>query len=88
MENRLDAGVLLNLDGQALRAHAGRGARRVGHVDGVNAELRQQPRTLDLLGAVDALGRNDLNQGDEFALARPASRCGSARRAERAEFQR
>ena len=27
MENRLDAGVLLNLDAEALRAHAGRGAR-------------------------------------------------------------
>ncbi len=42
MQNRLDAGVLLNLDAQALRAHARRGARRVGHIDGVHAELRQQ----------------------------------------------
>ena len=50
MQNRLDAGVLLNLDAEALRAHARRGARRVGHVDGVDAELRQQSRALDLLG--------------------------------------
>ncbi len=68
MQNRLDAGVLLNLDAEALRAHAGRGARRVGHVDGVHAELRQQARAFNLLGAVDALGRNDLDQGDELAL--------------------
>ncbi len=73
MQNRLDAGVLLNLDAEALRAHARRGARRVGHVDGVDAELRQQARALNLLGAVDALGRNDLHQGDELAFVRSAT---------------
>ena len=41
MQDRLDAGVLLNLDAEALRAHAGRRAGRVGHVDGVYAELRE-----------------------------------------------
>ena len=60
MKNRLDAGVLLNLDAETLRAHAGRGAGRVGHVDGVDSELREDAGTLDLLCAIDALGRNDL----------------------------
>ena len=68
VQNGFDAGVLLDLDAQALRAHAGRGARRVGHVDGVHAELRQQARALDLLGAIDAPRRNDLHQRDKSAL--------------------
>jgi hypothetical protein len=79
MQNRLNAGVLLNLDAEALRAHAGRGARRVGHVDGVHAELRQQLRALDLLGAVDALGRHDLDQGDEAALGEQRADAGALR---------
>ena len=79
VQHRLDAGVLLNLDAEALRAHAGRGARRIGHVDGVHAELRQQACAFNLLAAIDALGRNDLHQGDELALLRSASRCASAR---------
>ncbi len=48
VQNRLDAGVLLDLDAEALRAHAGRRARRIGHVDGVYAQLRQQARAFDL----------------------------------------
>ena len=78
VENGFDAGVLLNLDAEALRAHARRGAGRVGHVDGVDAELRQDARALDLLGAVDAAGRNDFDQGDEAALLDERRRCGSA----------
>ncbi len=79
MQDRLNAGVLLNLDAEALRAHAGRGARRVGHVDGVHAQRGQQARAFDFLGAVDALGRNDFHQGDEVALLDAAPRCASAR---------
>ncbi len=41
VQDRLDARVLLNLNAQALRAHAGRRTRRVGHVDCVHAKLRQ-----------------------------------------------
>ena len=69
VQDRLDAGVLLNLDAEALRAHARRGAGRIGHVDGVHAELGEQPRAFNFLAAVDALGRNNFNQRDE---ARPA----------------
>jgi len=69
MENRLDGSMLLNLDADALRAHAGRGVRRVGHIDGVDAELGEHPRSLDLLRAVDAARRNNLNQGYETASA-------------------
>ena len=87
MQDRLDPGVLLNLDAEALRAHAGRGAGRVGHVDGVDAELRQQACALDLLRAVDAPGRNDLNQGDELALLDQGADAGALRQAARAAFR-
>ena len=68
VQNRLNAGVLLDLDAEALRAHAGRGARRIGHVDGMDAELGQDARAFDFLDAVDAAGRDDFDQGDEVAL--------------------
>ncbi len=68
MEDGLDAGVLLNLNAQALRAHAGRGARRVGDVDSMDAKLCQQHRAFNFPRAVDAVGRYDLYQGNEFAL--------------------
>ena len=87
MEDRLNAGVLLNLDAEALRAHAGRGAGRVGHVDGVDAELRQQPRALNLLGAVDAAWGNDLDQGDELALLDQRADAGALAERRRAGFQ-
>ena len=67
VQHGLDADLLLDLDAQALRAHAGAGAGRVGDVDGVDAELVQQCRALDLFCAVDALGRNDLHQRAELA---------------------
>ena len=38
VQDRVDAGVLLDLNAEALGAHAGGGAGRVGHVDGVDAE--------------------------------------------------
>jgi len=59
MENRLNPGVLLNLDAQALRAHARAGAGRVGDVDGVDAQVVQVGRAFELFGAVDALGRRE-----------------------------
>ena len=68
VQDRLDAGVLLNLDAEALGAHARRGAGRVGHVDGVDAELGEQARAFNLLAAVDALGRHDFDERDESAL--------------------
>ena len=68
VQDGLDAGVLLDLDAEALGAHAGRGAGRVGHVDGVDAELGEQARAFDFLAAVDALGRNDFDERDEAAL--------------------
>ena len=85
MENRFNAGVLLNLDAQALRAHAGRGARRVGHVDGVDAELRQQLRapSISLVQSMP-LGRHDFDQGDEAALGDQRADAGALGRAARA----
>ena len=68
MENRLNPGVLLDLDAQALRAHACRGTRRVRHVDGVDAEAGQKAGAFDFLGAVDAFGGNDFNQRDEGSI--------------------
>ena len=68
VQYRLDAGVLLNLDAKALGAHARRGAGRVGHIDGVDAELGKQPCAFDFLGAVDALGRDNFNERNETAL--------------------
>ncbi len=68
MQDGLDAGVLLNLDAEALRAHAGRGARRVGDVDGMHAKLREHAGSLDLFGAIDAARGNNLHQGDKAAL--------------------
>ena len=67
VQHGLDADLLLDLDAQALRAHARAGPRRVGDVDGVDAQAMQQPRALDLFGAVDALGRNNLHQRAELA---------------------
>ncbi len=87
MQNRLNAGVLLNLDAEALRAHASRGARRVRHIDGMHAELRQQARAFNLLGAVDALGRNDLHQRDECALRDQRADSRALRRVARAAFR-
>ena len=57
MQDGLNAGVLLNLNAEALRAHAGRGMGRVVDVDGVHAELREQAGAFDLSRAVDAFGR-------------------------------
>src|ERR1039458_6351326 len=53
VEDGLDVGELLNLDAETLGAHAGRGARRIGYIDGVDAKLRQQLGAFDLLDAVD-----------------------------------
>ena len=41
MQNRLDPGVLLNLDAEALPAHPRRGLRRIVDVDRVDAQPRQ-----------------------------------------------
>ena len=49
VQHRLDADLLLDLDAQALRAHARAGPRRVGDVDGVDSQPVQQRRALDLL---------------------------------------
>ena len=77
MQNRLNTGVLLNLEAEALGAYARRGARRVRHADGVNAQLREQLRTLDFFDAVDALGRHGLNQRDETALFEQGTNAGA-----------
>jgi hypothetical protein len=68
MQHRLNAGVLLNLNAQALRAHARRGSWRIRHIDGMDAKRGKQSRALNLLDAVDSFGRNDFNQRDEGAL--------------------
>ena len=44
MQNRVDPGVLLNLDAEALPAHSRRGLRRIVHIDGVHAQPRQRLR--------------------------------------------
>ena len=49
VQQRLDAGLLLNLDAQALRAHARRRARRVGDIDGVDPDLPSIRGALQLL---------------------------------------
>ena len=86
MENGLNPGVLLDLDAEALRAHAGRGAGRVGDVDGVDAEAGEEACALDLLDAVDALGRDNFDQGDKGALLDERADEGALRRAEPAAF--
>ncbi len=84
MQHRLDAGVLLDLDAEALRAHARRGARRVGHVDGVHAELRQKARAFDLLeqsmprGGTISTRVTNVPVGDESADARTLARAARA----------
>ena len=77
MENRLDVGMLLNLNAETLRAHARRGAGRVGHIDGVDAQLRQDARALDLLPAIDSARGNDLDQRNEAALGHQRAEVGA-----------
>ncbi len=67
MQQRFHAGLLLNLDTQALRAHARRGPRQVGNIDDVDPVLHQHPRPLELAFAGDALGRDHLHHGDKGA---------------------
>ena len=49
VKNGLNAGVLLNLDAEALATHASRCARRIGNMDGVDAEAGEQARAFDFL---------------------------------------
>ena len=42
VQNRLDTGLLLNLNAEALRAHAGGSSRRIGHIDDVDAEAGER----------------------------------------------
>ena len=45
VQDRLDADVLLDLHAEALRAHAGAGARRIRHVDRVDSQpVQHAPR--------------------------------------------
>src|SRR5580658_547525 len=67
MKNGFNPGVLLDLNGQALAAHARGGLRRVINIDGVDAETRHEARALDLFGTIDAPGRHDLNDGGKGA---------------------
>ena len=68
VQEGLDPGLLLDLNAEALRAHAGRSARRVGHVDGVNTQVGHLLRALELFRAVDSARRNNLNHRDKCAL--------------------
>ena len=51
VQHRLDAHLLLDQDGQRLVAHARRGPRGVGNVDGVHADGLQEARAFEFLGA-------------------------------------
>ena len=68
MENGFNPGELLNLYAEALRAHAGAGARGIGDVDGVDAVFGQQARAFNFFGAIDAARGNNFNKGDELAV--------------------
>ena len=62
-----DAGLLLDELAGDLRAHAGAGARAVGHVDAVDAVLRRSSLApVDFAGGVHAARRQDLHEGHEF----------------------
>jgi len=67
MKDGFDGGVLLDLDAEALRAHTGRGARRIGDIDGIDAEAGEEARAVDFPGTVNALGAR-FDEGDEFAV--------------------
>src|SRR5216683_4020953 len=66
MQNRLDSHVLLDLHTQALRAHPCAGTRGVRHIDCIHSQPVQHLRAINLLCAVDALGRDNLHHGDEL----------------------
>jgi hypothetical protein len=73
VQHRFDAGVLLNLDAETLRAHPRRRTRRVGHVDGVHTQLSEGARAFNLLAAVDSAGRHDFDERDKFAAFNQAT---------------
>ncbi len=59
--------VALNLDAQALSAHARRRSRQVRDIDDVDPVLHQHPGPLQLAVTIDAFGRDHFNHGDKGA---------------------
>ena len=67
VEHRFDAGLALDQLAGDLGAHAGAGARTVGHINGVDAVLLAQPGAFDFLAGIDAARRQDFDKRDEAA---------------------
>ena len=67
MQHRFDSGLLLDQLAGHLRAHAGAGARAVGHVDAVDPGRGAQARAFDFLRGIHAARRQDLDERDELA---------------------
>ena len=68
VQHCLNSSVLLDLDTQALRAHARRGARRIRYIDRVDTEGCQQACAFDFLDAIDPLRRNDFDESYKGVL--------------------
>ena len=67
MHHGFDFRLLLDQLAGDLRAHAGAGARTVGHVDAIDAGGLAQLRAFDFLRRVDAARRQNFDEGDEFS---------------------
>ena len=99
VEQCLDAGLLLNQNGQRQRADTRAGPQAVGDVDDVDAPDLQLPRSFDDFVCTIAAWRNQLDRGNKCAPGqrvrearfllpcdgrRQDRRCGNLRSAERA----